>query len=424
MEDNEADLALQQLRLWFRSANNGDIDYIKSNMQYMNKTDQWNKTALMIASLGNFVNVATLVIDEAGYSSPLKESAIFFSIDNRNTAMLQLLAPKEFMLVNNTNILPIMYAVNKNWPEGVRILAPYYRTHAAVLDEFSGKTPLIKAILMQKFELVKACINQADMCDISDKHPVLYALESQDHQIAQLLITQSKSKQNFLQIHIKTCKNLHICDLLQHFFGSKNEFNQTTLMILCQRKELHELSNREKDAMQKMIVKEIKQRDRFGQTALMHAAKSNNVQMIQILLRKEQRMKDNCGNTAMMHAVINNHIDAIKLLAEEEKNEQNNQGSTALKLAVVLEHNDIVQFLSNVESDEMENNAVEHAVLKNQKGFLETLNKQYSRMTPRQQEMSFELTSQRTTLEKLKNSLVGTDVSNKVQQRHIFWGME
>ena len=87
-----------------------------------------------------------LIPHEAGFISPLFDSAIFVAIKRQNLRALKALASHEYDFHDLEGNTPLWAAVKYVWPDGVEALACYYATLESVIDLATGETPLIYAI--------------------------------------------------------------------------------------------------------------------------------------------------------------------------------------------------------------------------------------------------------------------------------------
>ncbi len=109
---------------------------------------------------------------------------------------------------------------------------------------------------------------------------------------------------------------------------------------------------------------ELGKKDVYGQTALMHAAESNNVSAVQLLKKHELKMQDNKGRTAFMHAIENYSKECAELL-KEEQDIRDNDGSTALMIACLYRNLHGVELLAGKQGGLQDNygyTALMHAV--------------------------------------------------------------
>lgn len=86
-----------------------------------------------------------------------------------------------------------------------------------------------------------------------------------------------------------------------------------------------------------------------GKSALMHAAKNGNLELVKLLATKEAGLRDKNGNTALMYAVKNGYIRCAEFLVPHESCKQNNEGKTALMLFMIN---------GNIRFDEEENRKI------------------------------------------------------------------
>ncbi|ESU40570.1 Serine/threonine-protein kinase NEK [Giardia duodenalis] len=102
--------------------------------------------------------------------------------------------------------------------------------------------------------------------------------------------------------------------------------------------------------------------DSRGITALMRAAKKNDVEAVKVLipLQKGQKTNNNdyawSGRTALMMAASYGHAEVVRLLVEHEGGRQDKSGKTALMRAVQENHPECVKALLQKEAGMTENN--------------------------------------------------------------------
>lgn len=84
-------------------------------------------------------------------------------------------------------------------------------------------------------------------------------------------------------------------------------------------------------------------------TLLMSAAIKGDVKAVQKYL-KQKRQQDRHGNTALMLAVINGHLECVQLLAPHETKMQDSLGCTALMHAAKRGDADIISVLLDYEA--------------------------------------------------------------------------
>lgn len=93
----------------------------------------------------------------------------------------------------------------------------------------------------------------------------------------------------------------------------------------------------------------IRSADSLGMTALMHAARTQSLNVMKMLIGLENRMQDYEGRTALIYAAIDGRLAAVKCLIEYEGKMCDKNGTTALMHAVLYGHNKIVKALKSVE---------------------------------------------------------------------------
>ena len=90
---------------------------------------------------------------------------------------------------------------------------------------------------------------------------------------------------------------------------------------------------------------DINTKDRFGNTALMLAARNDYLDIVKLLINKETNLtaKNNDGNTALMMAVRRGYLGIVNLLIDKgaDINAKDNDGETALMYAVEMSNLDM-----------------------------------------------------------------------------------
>ncbi|EFO61344.1 Kinase, NEK [Giardia lamblia P15] len=90
-------------------------------------------------------------------------------------------------------------------------------------------------------------------------------------------------------------------------------------------------------------------KDDLGMTALMHAARTQSLDVAKLLVYLERGMRDYTGKSALIHAAIDGRITMVKYLLEHEKTLSDVQGITALMYAVIYGHKKLVAVLKDEE---------------------------------------------------------------------------
>ncbi|ESU39112.1 Serine/threonine protein kinase [Giardia duodenalis] len=90
-------------------------------------------------------------------------------------------------------------------------------------------------------------------------------------------------------------------------------------------------------------------KDDLGMTALMHAARTQSLDVAKLLVCLERGMQDYTGKTALIHAAIDGRLTMVKYLLEHEKTLSDVHGITALMYAVIYGHRKLVTILKDEE---------------------------------------------------------------------------
>lgn len=98
-----------------------------------------------------------------------------------------------------------------------------------------------------------------------------------------------------------------------------------------------------------LMYKEAKKQDYEGMTALMHAAKSGQFECVETLIPHEAKLWDENGKTALMHAAENGNIECVKILIHYEAKLLDKSGKTAIMYAAENNYKECVKALSSYE---------------------------------------------------------------------------
>ena len=109
------------------------------------------------------------------------------------------------------------------------------------------------------------------------------------------------------------------------------------------------VSGNDMDLVKRLLANgaDAKATNKYGETALMYAAKSQNEKSVELLLpNSDVKVTNQLGKTALMYAVRGGDEKSVELLLPNSDVEATNQwGKTALDLAKSLGHNQIVSLL-------------------------------------------------------------------------------
>ncbi|EFO63297.1 Protein 21.1 [Giardia lamblia P15] len=98
-------------------------------------------------------------------------------------------------------------------------------------------------------------------------------------------------------------------------------------------------------------LKQKRQQDRHGYTALMLAVMNEQLECVQLLAPCEAKIQDNFGCTALMHAAKRGNVDAISLLLEYEAGIRCFMGWTALTWALDCQNPVAIDLLLSVSEE-------------------------------------------------------------------------
>lgn len=123
----------------------------------------------------------------------------------------------------------------------------------------------------------------------------------------------------------------------------------------------------------------VRARDDMGMTALMHAARTQSIDVARLLINLEQGMQDHTGKTALIHAAIDGRLTMVKYLLDYEKKLRDIRGMTALMYTVIYGHKKVVPILKDDEcrlQDSKGQTALMHAADNNNCGIINILAQQ------------------------------------------------
>ena len=157
-----------------------------------------------------------------------------------------------------------------------------------------------------------------------------------------------------LELPTMTAKIPRAAGLLLGLFLLAGCDNNTPLMQAVMHEDLAEA--------QKLVAEgDVNARNNFNWTALTHAARTGNTELITLLLDRgaDINAQDESGATPLIRASTRGHTDAVKLLLARGAavNLPDRSQSTALHWAAIRDHIDIVQALIAAGADLSARNA-------------------------------------------------------------------
>ncbi|KWX13348.1 Kinase/ NEK [Giardia duodenalis assemblage B] len=296
----------------------GDIEAAKKHLVDTDKKNSDGDTALMIAAKAGHADIVELLdpTDEK------RVTALMRAVIERNTEMVELLAPLQKELKDKDGNTALMLSAMEGRADVVELLDP--------TDE-DGVTALMRAAERNDVEAVRALIPlQAGQrtsgkvrvkdCEVSNQTALMRAASSGHAGVVELLV--------------------------EHESGMQDSEGWTALMRAAE--------SNHSDCASLLVDKEARKQNKYGSTALIYAAYNDNADCIKILLRDEAHMYDNKGWSALAYAARNNNVESARLLAKKEKALRTTRewdgfpsGSTALNIAMQQGHNEIVDILLN-----------------------------------------------------------------------------
>ncbi|CAC5422307.1 unnamed protein product [Mytilus coruscus] len=240
---------------------------------------------------------------------------------------------------------------NKNCNVNARDRADYTALYLAVCRKnFKIVETLLKADCNPKCDL--------DLIHSNQKTPLLAAISTGSAKIVEILIASgcdlskydSEGRKAF---HI-ACEINYDGDIIALFIKHKKDFDINDSDYILGRTGLHFAVIGNNIKAVKLLIKEkinINKQDKNGQTAIYHAFRCNNLEMVKELLRSRDcdiNLPDNTGTTMLHIACVNNDISMVRTLLRREKcaiNAQDKQGRTPLHLALSSKYIDIVTLL-------------------------------------------------------------------------------
>ena len=185
-----------------------------------------------------------------------------------------------------------------------------------------NRTPLMKAAECGHFKIVEFLINHGASVNATDKYG----------NTALLLAVRERQNEIF-------------CLVLQNV-------NDAGLYIVNQRTPLMQVAACGQIEIVEVLINHgasINARDKYGNTALLFAARERQKGIVELLLQKgaDVEIPDEDDITPLMEAAECGHVQIVELLINHgaSVNAKDKYGCTALSLALANNHNDIVQLL-------------------------------------------------------------------------------
>ncbi|KAH0575468.1 Ankyrin repeat-containing protein [Spironucleus salmonicida] len=316
------------MQTYITAALNEDIDTLQRlAIRHKNSTDDLSRTALMIAAQNNKIkSVNVLKSGEFRSKTTSGETALMLAACNGVISSVEALAEIEMKMQDSQGYTALMFASFFGFTKCVNLLlqeaGKYTRSgiNALSLSIINDNIKIVKlldnvetldnkvSILMLaaysgSIKTVKQYIHQSGQVDVSNKTALIYAIESQNIEIIQLLIDEQSIVSPLISAILTN--NLSIIDL---FKDCKNTV------------------------------------DNNGRTALMHACTSKNTQLIQDLI-SEAGAQDNNGISASMILAQNGMIKEFKMLFSEENQLVDCNGLNMLHYAAMSKNIDLVKYL-------------------------------------------------------------------------------
>ncbi|CAL6068879.1 Ankyrin_repeat-containing protein [Hexamita inflata] len=344
---------------WFQAAATNNSQYIEQNIEtYQNAVDQYGRTALMIAALRRS-NKVVQQLAEAESKVQTKEgfTALMIAAGCQNEKAVSILAPYEAGIVSKQNVSALMCAASVGATDTFKALKSELG-----LQNSKGQTALMIAAAQGYDECVEQLKKKEyKISDATNKNAMMYAASSGKFQIIEQLLKNYTFKSTdqkgwtALRYAFSALDNLNDIqddEVAQGFAQSclkciqllmneekdyRNENDQLTTLMLC--------AIYGGVSMIPALQSQFKVQDTDGNTALMHAARLGQIEVLTALLPHEQKLTNDKGMTALMVAAENSQFDAVKLLFDAEKSILDKEQNTPLHYAALSGDEEIINFL-------------------------------------------------------------------------------
>eukprot|EP00439_Symbiodinium_sp_Y106_P026511 s797_g3.t1 len=324
-----AEVSEEQVQDLVSAASQGSTAEVKSRLQLPQDPDLYGEdycTALMMASAGGHVEVASLLLD-AGANKELTDidgcSALMLACEAGHEEVVSLLL-RNGANMDAANVLGRTILLRASAGGNVDcvslLLAAGVDTERA---DINGDIALIAATGACHVEIVDLLLKASANCDVANNRgntALMLASAAGQVELVSLLLKQGANK-----------------DVGDNLDGS------TALMKASAEDQLEVLSllleaGADKDAV-----------NTFGRTALMDASAWGSVQVVNLLLAAgaDKDAADNSGETALMMACESDHADVVSMLLEAGANKEVTDigGCTALMFASERGHGEVVSLL-------------------------------------------------------------------------------
>jgi ankyrin repeat protein len=326
------------------------IDLLLTHHATINLQNNQGMTALMYAcQTANSDIVQSLLAQHADFNLQDKRglTALMHACQTKNTDIIALLLTHNIDIdtQDNQGLTALIHACQTKHTDTVMLLLKHHANPN--IKDNQGLTALIHACLTQHTEAIKQLlVHNAD-------------LHLQDKQgLTALIYTSQKGNADALSL------------LLEHgaAVNARDKNQITALMCACRRED---------NAVPLVAVllnagAQPNLQDAQGQSALMHASQTGNLETLRLLLTHGANLDqtDSQGLTALMHASQAGHIETIRLLlAQGAKLDQEDQhGVTAFMHACQQGRADTVRFFLKQDNNKPQNiNQVKNSLVKVQK---------------------------------------------------------
>lgn len=327
-----------------RAASDGDLNHLQrilsTNSELLGQQNKPGKTALMLAAERGHYECAKALLQEAGITTPSNTTALMFAVRAHCLSIIELLAPLEGTMSGMT---PLIQAIIAGPISDSTVIT--YSSYLGRKDR-CGMSALMYSALFCKPEsinlLLKGSINNAatELSLVNSKQETALMLATKQNCpkcVAQLLdeagyLTRNRRSAALIAMDLPT---RNCADLLLSSEKERSTSGVTKLMV----------DARYGESMSDSVLTDNRQSALDGKTALIHAAISNNLEMVRILKEKEAKMQDRLGFTALMYAIRNKNMDIVSELAQYEAGAISKSGETALFMAIESEFSSSIPLL-------------------------------------------------------------------------------
>ncbi|TNJ26480.1 Kinase, NEK [Giardia muris] len=309
----------------------GDVDEVREHLHEVRQSDEYGKTALMLALTHRHVECAMVLAPfEVARQDGFNWSALHYAAKYNVPDVIPILLPWEAKNLDNTGQTALMRAAFNGNLECARLLLPEAGMQLAQDDIYgnpAGTTALVLGIRYNQLAVVQLLL------------PYEGAIHNQSYQMA---LHHAKANRYTEVLALLGSSSEGRTRVSPPPIPSRPEPYPPDLLAAAERGDV--------TAVKKCLL-QAGRRTVARQTALMLAAQRGHVDCVRVLARREAKLFDKNGWTALMHAAHHDQVGCARLLIMEAGLQSHvrvgslEEGVTALMIAAYHGHFDIVELL-------------------------------------------------------------------------------